>query len=260
MSFKIVPREEGGSQEQANLDHNLEYVALNAVASRLNDIPEGQLNAIFGRVAGTMDVRLRKSAATLGINLDGVKTPEHLEQVLGAYELKVGELNKSIEDLNKDRDEATKVEVSKLNQRIKDLEDLNAKIAKDYEVVYNEKETISTEFTQKQIEMQIDKLLSKVESQFLIVEDENTRKAVESEKIYEHKWTLDQDGNQIVYGLDGKAILSSKGAGFADFKEVYNSILTRRNAHKKVSGEGGFTKLTEVPNMQPIAGRNPAVK
>lgn len=260
MTFKIVPSEEGGSQEQAILDHNLQYVALNAVASRLNDIPEGQLNAIFGRVAGTMDVRLRKSAAALGINLEGVKTPEHLEQVLGAYEIKLGDLAKSIEDLNKDRDEATKAEVSKLTQRIKDLEDLNAKISKDYEVVATEKETISTEFTKKQMEMQINNLLSKVESKFLMVEDENTRIAVESEKKYEHKWTLDEDGNQVVYNSEGKAILSSKGTGFANFEEAYNAILTRRNAHKKVSGEGGFTKLTEVPNMQPIAGRNPAGK
>jgi hypothetical protein len=259
MSFKIVPSEEGGSQEQAILDHNLQYVALNVVASRLNDIPEGQLNAIFGRVAGTMDVRLRKSAATLGLNLEGVKTPEHLDQVLAAYEIKVSELNQSIDGLNKDRDEATKAEVSKLTQRIADLEALNAKITKDYEVVYNEKETISTEFTQKQIEMQISTLIANAESKFILVDDKNTKDSVEFDKT-KHKFTLDQEGNQIVYDLQGKAILSSKGTGFANYEEVLNKIITERNAHKKVSGEGGFTKLTEVPNMQPIAGRNPAGK
>lgn len=259
MTFKIVPSEEGGSQEQANLDHNLKYVALDAVASRLNDIPEGQLKAIFGRVAGTMDVRLRKAAAALGITLDGVNTPEHLEKVLGAYEIKLGELNTSIEDLNKDRDEATKAEVSKLTQRIKDLEDLNAKIGKDYESVSKEKETIASEFTKKQIEMQISTLITKAESKFILVDDKNTKDSVEFDKT-KHKFTLDEEGNQIVYDLDGKAILSSKGAGFANYEEVLNKIITDRNAHKKVTGEGGFTKLTEVPNMQPIAGRNPAGK
>lgn len=259
MTFKIVPSEEGGSQEQAILDHNLQYVALNAVASRLNDIPEGQLNAIFGRVAGTMDVRLRKSAATLGINLEGVKTPEHLEQVLGAYEIKLGELNNSIEDLNKDRDEATKAEVSKLTQRIKDLEDLNAKISKDFQVVATEKETISSEFTKKQREITISNLIQLAEKDFIMVDDSNTKDAVEYEKS-KHNWTIDDENNQIVYDSEGKAILSSKGTGFASFKEVTEMILTKKNAHKKVSGEGGFTKLTEVPNMQPIAGRNPAGK
>jgi len=259
MTFKIVPSEEGGSQEQAILDHNLQYVALNAVASRLNDIPEGQLNAIFGRVAGTMDVRLRKSAAALGINLEGVKTPEHLEQVLGAYEIKLGELNKSIEDLNKDRDEATKAEVSKLTQRIKDLEDLNAKISNDFKVVATEKETIASEFTKKQREITISNLIQLAEKDFIMVDDSNAKDAVEYEKS-KHNWTIDDENNQIVYDADGKAILSSKGTGFASFKEVTEMILTKKNAHKKVSGEGGFTKLTEVPNMQPIAGRNPAGK
>lgn len=259
MTFKIVPSEEGGNQEQAILDHNLQYVALNAVASRLNDIPEGQLNAIFGRVAGTMDVRLRKSAAALGINLEGVKTPEHLEQVLAAYEIKVSELNQSIEDLNKDRDEATKAEVSKLTQRIKDLEDLNAKISKDFQVVATEKETISSEFTKKQREITISNLIQLAEKDFIMVDDSNTKDAVEYEKS-KHNWTIDDENNQIVYDSEGKAILSSKGTGFASFKEVTEMILTKKNAHKKVSGEGGFTKLTEVPNMQPIAGRNPAGK
>jgi hypothetical protein len=259
MSFKIVPSEEGGSQDQAILDHNLQYVELSKVASRLNDIPEAQLNAIFGRVAGTMDVRLRKSATALGLNLEGVKTPEHLEQVLGAYEIKINELNSSIEGLTKDRDEATKAEVAKLTQRIVDLEALNAKISKDFQTVATEKETIASEFTKKQREITISNLMQLAEKDFVIVDDSNTKDAVEYEKS-KHKWTIDDENNQIVYDSEGKAILSSKGTGFASFKEVTEMILTKKNAHKKISGVGMTRTLEQLPDMQPIAGRNPASK
>ena len=38
--FKIVPSEEGGSQEEALLAFNEEYIPINSIAERFGDLPE----------------------------------------------------------------------------------------------------------------------------------------------------------------------------------------------------------------------------
>lgn len=249
--FKIVPSEEGISVEDAMLEFNSVYIPIANVADRFNEVPDEQRSKIYGKVAQSVDSRIGKEAKELGLTLEG-KLHENVETVIGALKTQIVELKEANEKLKDSTDKAAKAEIEKLTQKVNDLTTLNEKLKNDYEGVANEKVKIETEFTQKQLELIINNKLNLAKSEYVLVEDINIRDACTFDES-KFKFTLDESQNEVVYDSNGQAVLSKVKAGaFADYKEVLESIYTKRGAFKKVIGGGGVN--------QPVSGERPKLQ
>lgn len=249
---KIVPSEEGISMEDALLEFNNLYIPKAEIISRYGDLDEQTKSALKAKNLGSIDNRLNKVASTLGVTLDQEKTTERLEAIVSAYESKIADLNAKNEELVKNPE--SKKEIENLTQKIADLTALNDKLKVDYEKTIEEKTTIEKEFTTKEKQLYISTQLNSVKSQFVLIEDQNTRDACELD-FMKLKFEIDENKAQVVYGEDGKIILSKTKAGaYADYKEVVESIYTKRNAFKKVVGGGVHTPVVS-DDKKALTGR-----
>lgn len=254
MKHKIVPIDDSITMEDAMSEFNQMYVPIGSVLDRYQDLPDNVKGGLKARNLGGIDNRLNKVAPNLGIEFSSDKTTERLEQVFLAYDNKIAELETANKGLKDNLTLESKAEIEKLNQSIKDLTALNEKLRGDLELTSKEKETISKEFTQKELQIRVNSLRSAAESKFILIDDVNTRDACELDKM-KFNFTLDEQGNEIVYDETGKAVLSTTTAGaFAKYDEVLSNIYTKRNAHKKLNGNGSFQRV-EIPEEKIISGR-----
>ena len=231
MSFKIVPSEEGGSQEEALLAFNKEYIPINNIAERFGDLPETERKKIYGKAATVVNSRINKEAKELEVELVD-KLSDNVDIILATYKAKINELTEANASLKENADKAAKAEIEKLTQEVSDYKKLSEKLKGDFENVSNEKKTIEKDFSQKEIQITISEKLAEAKREFTLVEDINTRDACILDEI-KYKFTLDENQNQVVYDINGQVVLSSEKAGeFACYKEVLKSIYTKRKAIK----------------------------
>ena len=255
--YKIVPSEESTSQEQAIEAFNKEYVPINAIFDRLQDIPEDQKSKIYGKVAGSVDSKLNKEAKELGLTLEG-KTPDNVELIISTLKAKYSELESKYNDALVNPE--SKAEIEALKQKLSDKETLIAKLQNDYQSTLDAKTEIEQSYTAKEKQLIISNKLQNAKSKFLLIEDQNTKDACTLEEMF-HKFEMDESGNEIVRDQSGKIIVSTVNAGgYADYTEVLNSIYTRKNAHRKVQGVGevrpkGITESTNILNGRVILKR-----
>lgn len=250
--YKIVPSEEGISQEQAIENFNKEYVPINSIFERLQDIPDDQKSKIYGKVAGSVDSKLNKEAKELGITLEG-KTPDNVELIVSALKSKYSELESKYNDALTNPE--SKAEIEALKQKLADKEALILKLQGDYQTTLEAKTQIEQSFSEKERQLIISNKLQNAESKFLLIEDQNTRDACSYEKMF-HKFDVDESLNEIVRDQNGKIIVSTINAGgYADYTEVLNSIYTRKNAHKKIKGTGEIRPVGITDNTTVLNGR-----
>ena len=229
--FKIVPSEEGGSQEEALLAFNKEYIPVGSIADRFGDLPESERNKLYGKSATVVNSRINKEAKELEVELVD-KLADNVDIILSTYKAKINELIEANASLKENADKAAKAEIEKLTQEVADYKKLSEKLKGDFENVSNEKKTIETEFTQKQIELMINSKLALAKSEFVLVEDINIRDACLFEES-KYKFTLDESQNEVVYDSNNQRVLSSTKAGeFASYKEVLLNIYIKRKAQK----------------------------
>ena len=229
--FKIVPSEEGGSQEEALLAFNKEYIPINNIAERFGDLPKIEREKIYGKSATVVNSRINKEAKELEVELVD-KLADNVDIILSTYKAKINELIEANASLKENADKAAKAEIEKLTQEVADYKKLSEKLKGDFENVSNEKKTIETEFTQKQIELMINSKLALAKSEFVLVEDINIRDACLFEES-KYKFTADESQNEVVYDSNNQRVLSSTKAGeFASYKEVLQSIYIKRKALK----------------------------
>lgn len=250
--FKIVPSEEGGSIEDAMLEFNNTYIPKTELMSRYGELDEATKGALKAKNLGSIDSRLNKVATNLGVTLEQEKTTERLDAIMSAYEAKIVDLTTKNEELIKNPE--SKKQIEELQQKIDNLISLNEKLKGDYEKTIEEKTTIEKEFTNKEKQLYISTQLNAVKNAAILIEDQNTRDACELDFI-KLNFELDDNKNQIVYGEDGKAILSKIKAGaFADYSEIAESIYSKRNAYKKIAG-GGVHVPTISEDKKALTGR-----
>ena len=248
--FQIVPSEEGISPEDAMLEFNSVYIPIGSVAERIHEIPDDQKNKIYGKMANTIEQKISKDANELGLTLNG-KLHENVETVMATYKAKIVELTEANTSLKENTDKASRNEIEKLTQKVNDLNILNEKLRGDFDVVSNEKQNIEKEFTQKEIQIIVSSKLGQAKNEFVLVEDMNIRDVCTFDET-KYKFTVDENQNEVVYDLNGQVVLSSAKAGaFASYKEVLESIYTKRGAFKKVTGVGSMN-VDRTQNAAPI--------
>lgn len=252
--FKIVPSEEGISQEEALLDFNSVYIPIDSIAQRFNDLPETERNKLYGKAATAVDSRINKEAKELGLTLEG-KLHDNVETVIATLKTKIAELTEANISLKENTDKAAKSEIEKLTQKVSDLTTLNEKLKGDLDIVSNEKQTIEKEFSQKEIQIMVGSKLSAAKNEFVLVDDMNIRDACAFDEA-KYSFKLDENQNEVVYDSNGQVVLSSTKAGaFANYKEVLESIYVKRGAFKKVNGNGALTLDRSKNEKTPIPNR-----
>lgn len=254
--YKIVPSEEDGNLEQALEVFNKEYVPVSKIAERLNEF-EDQQKAVYGRIAGTIDSKLNKVAKDVGITLEG-KTTENVDLIISTFKNKITELETKYQ--NALTNPESKEEIEKLKQSIADRDLLINKLQGDYQATLEAKTEIEQNYSVKEKQLIISNKLESAKNNFLLIEDQNTRDACQLD-LMQHSFELDESGNEIVRDQSGKVIVSTANAGaYADYKEVLNSIYTKRNAHRKIQGAGevkpkGLAETTNVLTGRTIPKR-----
>lgn len=257
MLYQIVPSEEGVTQEQALEAFNKEYIPVVSIADRLNEF-EDQQKKVFGKVAGTIDSKLNREAKEFGIILEG-KTSENVDLIISTFKTKILELETKY--TNALTNPEAKAEIDALTQKLSDQKSLIEKLQGDYAKTLEAKTEIEQNFTAKERQLVISNKLESAKNQFILIEDQNTRDACQLDLI-NHKFELDEEGNEVVRDQNGKIIVSTaKQGAYADYKEVLNSIYTKRNAHRKVQGGGdiipkGITETTKVLTDRVILPRS----
>lgn len=252
--YKIVPSEDGISQEDALLTFNKEYIPIASIVERFSELPETERNKLYGKAATAVDSRINKEAKELGLTLEG-KLHDNVETVIATYKAKIVELTEANAKLKENTDKAAKEEIEKLTQDLADYKKLSDKLKLDLESVSNEKKTIETEFTQKQIELMVNSKLGLAKNEFVLVEDINIRDACAFDES-KYKFGLDENQNEVVYDSNNQRVLSSAKAGeFASYKEVLESIYLKRGAFKKVTGSGNLTLDRSQNTSTPIPNR-----
>ena len=251
--FQITPMADGISPEDAMAEFNTMYIPIANVADRLPDISEDQRSKIYAKVANSVDSKINKEAKELGLTLEG-KLHENVETVLVALRNKIQDLTKSNEDLKTNTDAASKNEIEKLSQRITDLSSLNTNLKSDYENISNEKKTIETEFSQKQLEIIISNKLLAAKNEYTLVDDINIRDACTFDES-KYKFSINEKNEDVVYDANGNAVISKMTATvgtFASYKEVLESIYAKRGAFKKLLGGGGVNPalISEKPKLE----------
>ena len=247
--FQIVPSEEGISPEDAMLEFNSVYIPIGSVAERFSELPETERNKLYGKAATAVDSRINKEAKELGLTLEG-KLHDNVETVIATYKAKIVELTEANTSLKENTDKASRNEIEKLTQKVNDLNILNEKLRGDFDIVSNEKNNIEEKYTQKELQMIISQAKELAKRDVHLIENQDKRELVESD--YD-KVTFRVDENKSIYAVDynGNAIISKIHAGkFADQFEIYNEIVAKREAYKKVSGIGGIIDRTQ--NAAPI--------
>ena len=252
--FQIVASE-GFTLEEANVAFGETYIPINSIADRFKDLPESQRNKLYGKAATAIDSRVNKDLKELGIEPSD-KTHDNVESVLAAYKAKINELTEANTKLKDNTEKAAKEEIEKLTQDLADYKKLSDKLKLDLESVSNEKKTIETEFTQKQIELMVNSKLGLAKNEFVLVEDINIRDACAFDEA-KYKFGLDENQNEVVYDSNNQRILaSSKAAELATYKEVLESIYIQRGAFKKVTGTGNLTLDRSQNTNPPIPNRH----
>ena len=126
----------------------------------------------------------------------------------------------------------------------------------DFDTVSNEKQNIEKEFTQKEIQIMVSSKLGAAKNDFVLVEDINIRDACTFDES-KYKFTLDESQNEVVYDANCQVVLSGQKHGaFASYKEVLESIYTKRGAFKKVTGNGSLTLDRSQNTVPPIPNRH----
>lgn len=253
--FKIVPSEEGTTPEQAMEAFNKQYVSADSMAERLHEF-EDQKNKVFAKVAGSIDSKLNKEAKELGLSLEG-KTTENVELIVSTLKSKITELEEKYQ--NALTNPEAKAEIDTLTQKLADRDTLIKKLQGDFEQTLEQKTQLEQSYTAKEKQLIVSSKLEAAKSQFILIEDKNTRDACQLDLML-HKFELDEAGNEIVRNQSGEIILSTVKTGYADYKEVLNSVYTNRNAHKKIQGAGeikpiGINEDTKVLNNRTLAPR-----
>jgi len=254
--YKIVPSEEGTTPEQALEAFNKEYVPVNSIADRLNEF-EDQQKKVFGKVAGTIDSKLNKEAKEFGLTLEG-KTTENVDLIISTFKNKITELETKYQ--NALTNPESKEEIEKLKQSIADRDLLINKLQGDYKATLDAKTEIEQNYSAKEKQLIVSNKLENAKNNFLLIEDQNTRDACQLD-LMQHSFDIDEAGNEIVRDQSGKIIVSTSNAGaYADYKEVLNTIYTKRNAHRKIQGVGevkpkGITETTNVLSNRVILKR-----
>ena len=252
--FQIVASE-GFTLEEANVAFGETYIPINSIADRFKDLPESQRNKLYGKAATAIDSRVNKELKELDIEPSD-KTHDNVESVLAAYKAKINELTEANTKLKDNTEKAAKEEIEKLTQDLADYKKLSDKLKLDLESVSNEKKTIETEFTQKQIELMVNSKLGLAKNEFVLVEDINIRDACAFDEA-KYKFGLDENQNEVVYDSNNQRVLSSSKAGeFASYKEVLESIYIKRGAFKKVTGTGNLTLDRSQNTNPPIPNRH----
>jgi hypothetical protein len=142
-----------------------------------------------------------------------------------------------------------------LNQKLSDRETLIKKLQGDYETTLLAKTEIEQNYTAKEKQLIVSAKLESAKNQFILIEDQNTRDACQLD-LMNHKFEIDEAGNEIVRDQSGKIIVSTQNAGgYADYKEVLNSIYTRRNAHRKIQGIGEVKPIGITESTNVLSGR-----
>jgi GTPase SAR1 family protein len=256
--FQIVPSEEGISPEDAMLEFNSVYIPIGSVAERIHEIPDDQKNKIYGKMANTIEQKINKDANELGLTLNG-KLHDNVEAVMSTYKAKIVELTEANTSLKENTDKASRNEIEKLTQKISDLTNLNEKLKNDLEIVSTEKQTIEANFTQKEIETFIDKAKDKAKEKVILVDNLDKRELVDNDY---NKVLFKVTENKEIYAVDsnGNAIISKINHGkFADPDEIYNDIVFKREAYKKVNGAGALTidknEKTPIPSRIDLSSK-----
>ena len=253
--FKIVPSEEGGSQEEALLAFNEEYIPINSIAERFGDLPETVRKKIYGKAATVVNSRINKEAKELEVELVD-KLSDNVDIIIATYKAKINELTEANASLKENTDKAVKAEIEKLTQEVADYKKLSEKLKGDFENVSNEKQNIEKEFTQKEIQIMVSSKLGQAKNDFVLVEDMNIRDACTFDES-KYKFTLDESQNEVVYDANGQVVLSGQKHGaFASYKEVLESIYNKRGAFKKVTGNGSLTLDRSQNTVTPIPNRH----
>jgi hypothetical protein len=249
--YKIVPSEEGTTTEQALEAFNKEYIPVGSIADRLNEF-EDQQKKVFGKVAGSIDSKLNKEAKEFGLTLEG-KTTENVDLIITTFKARISELESKYNDALSNPE--TKAEIEALNQKLSDRETLIKKLQGDYETTLLAKTEIEQNYTAKEKQLIVSAKLESAKNQFILIEDQNTRDACQLD-LMNHKFEIDEAGNEIVRDQSGKIIVSTQNAGgYADYKEVLNSIYTRRNAHRKIQGIGEVKPIGITESTNVLSGR-----
>jgi len=248
--FQIVPSEEGISPEDAMLEFNSVYIPIGSVAERFSELPETERNKLYGKAATAVDSRINKEAKELGLTLEG-KLHDNVETVIATYKAKIVELTEANTSLKENTDKASRNEIEKLTQKVNDLTNLNSKLTNDLESISNEKQNIEAKYTEKELEIIINQAKEKAKQDVILVENADKRELVENDY---NRVVFKVDENKATYAVDvnGNAIPSKINHGkFADPTEIYNDIVLKREAYKKVNGIGSIN-LDRTQNTAPI--------
>ena len=105
--FKIVPSEEGGSQEEALLAFNKEYIPVGSIADRFGDLPESERNKLYGKSATVVNSRINKEAKELEVELVD-KLADNVDIILSTYKAKINELTEANASLKENTDNLCK--------------------------------------------------------------------------------------------------------------------------------------------------------
>lgn len=98
--------------------------------------------------------------------------------------------------------------------------------------------------------------LTLAKNEFVLVEDINIRDACAFDEA-KYKFGIDENQKEVVYDSKNERVLSSAKAGeFASYKEVLESIYTKRGAFKKVTGNGSLTLDRSQNTVTPIPNRH----
>lgn len=251
--FKIVASE-GFTTEEANIAFGETYIPINSIADRFKDLPESQRNKLYGKAATAIDSRVNKDLKELGIEPSD-KTHDNVESVLAAYKSKINELTEANSKLKDNTEKAAKEEIEKLTQEISDYKKLNEKLKSDLELVSNEKQTIEEKYSKKELEIIISQAKDLAKRDVPLVDNEDKRELVENDY---NKVVFKVGEDKSIYAVDsnGNAIISKIHAGkFADQFEIYNEIVAKREAYKKISGNGGIHLDKSLNTKDPIPNR-----
>jgi hypothetical protein len=237
--YKIIPSEEGVSQEEAMQEFNSEFVKTANLAKDFNNLPEEVRSAIAGRVLGSVNTKLKKALKELDLDLIEGDTAGSIETLAEKLAEVKADYQKEIEDARKGNPDVE----SKLNALEKKLEDqkaLNKKLKEDFELAKSEKENLAKEFTAKEKAILLNEYKRNQLSKLSLVEDEVYKLAFEK-KLESFKVELDEENTPRVLDANGNPILSKKEAGkFADYAEVAFEVAESIKAIKKAPESSAF--------------------
>jgi DNA repair ATPase RecN len=237
--YKIIPSEEGVSQEDAMQEFNSEFVKTANLSKDFNNLPEEIKSAIAGRVLGSVNTKLKKALKELDLDLIEGDTAGSIEALSEKLAEVKSEYQKEIEDARKGNpeiDEKLKVFEKKLEEQ----KALNKKLKEDYELAKSEKENLSKEFSAKEKAILLNEYKRNQLSKLSLVDEEIYRLAFDK-KMESFKVELDEENNPRVLDANGSPIISKKEAGkFADYAEVAFEVAESIKAIKKSPENSAF--------------------